>query len=48
LLGVPGLIGLGTAIVAGMALGRWRDLPALQPVTETCFYLGALAAWQYV
>ena len=48
LLGVPGLIGLGAAIVARMALVRWRKLPGLQPITETSFCLGALAAWQYV
>ena len=48
LLGLPGLIGLGAVIVARMTLSRWRRPQTLQPVTETCFCLGALAAWQYV
>jgi adenosylcobinamide-GDP ribazoletransferase len=58
LLGIPGLIGLTAAIVAGMGLialfkykkiGASGDrLDATQLVTEACFYLGALATWRYV
>ena len=58
LLGIPGLIGLAAAIIAGMmiigflkykgaaATGEARDLTQL--CTEVCFYLGALASWAYV
>jgi cobalamin synthase len=56
-LGIPGLIGLAAAILMRMALGR-LVLPRLgspavrrevtRRVTEICFYLGALAAWEYV
>ena len=58
LLGIPGLIGLAAALVAGMgfiaffkykkinASGDWLD--ATQLVTEACFYLGALATWKYI
>jgi cobalamin synthase len=57
LLGVPGLVGLAAAIVARLALGR-LVFPRIENgevrreitrrVTEICFYLGALAAWEYV
>jgi len=57
LLGIPGLIGLATAIVAGMgfiAFFKYKrisasgaSLDATQLVTEACFYLGALASWKY-
>jgi cobalamin synthase len=58
LLGIPGLIGLAAAIIAGMMLiaflkhkgaaatGEVQDLTQLG--TEACFYLGALATWEYV
>jgi adenosylcobinamide-GDP ribazoletransferase len=58
LLGIPGLIGLTAAIVAGMGIiaflkikrtGGSRDtLDMTQLLTEACFYLGALATWRYV
>ncbi|HEX3949001.1 MAG TPA: hypothetical protein VHW95_04015 [Steroidobacteraceae bacterium] len=58
LLGVPGLVGLAAAIVAGMvliALLRYRKIRAAdgavhltQLATEGCFYLGALASWRFV
>jgi adenosylcobinamide-GDP ribazoletransferase len=58
LLGIPGLIGLAAAIVAGMgfiAFFKYKKinaagnrLDATQLVTEACFYLGALATWKYV
>jgi adenosylcobinamide-GDP ribazoletransferase len=58
LLGVPGLVALAAAIVAGMILMaflRYRKIRAsdgtldlTQLVTEACFYLGALASWRYV
>ena len=58
LLGIPGLIGLAAAIVAGMGIiaflkfkraGGSRDtLDMTQLLTEACFYLGALATWRYV
>jgi adenosylcobinamide-GDP ribazoletransferase len=58
LLGIPGLIGLAAAIVAGMGIiallkfkraGGSRDaLDMTQLLTEACFYLGALATWSYV
>jgi hypothetical protein len=58
LLGIPGLIGLTAAIVAGMgfiAFFKYKRisasgdrLDATQLVTEACFYLGALATWKYV
>jgi adenosylcobinamide-GDP ribazoletransferase len=58
LLGVPGLVGLAAAIVAGMvliALLRYEKIRAsddtlalTQLVTEACFYLGALASWRFV
>jgi adenosylcobinamide-GDP ribazoletransferase len=58
LLGIPGLIGLAAAILAGMGIiaflkfkraGGSRDtLDMTQLLTEACFYLGALATWRYV
>lgn len=58
LLGIPGLIGLATAIVVGLgfiAFFKYKRiapegerLDATQLVTEACFYLGALATWKYV
>ena len=58
LLGVPGLVGLAAAIVAGMlliALLRYRKIRAsddtlhlTQLATEACFYLGVLASWRFV
>ncbi len=58
LLGIPGLIGLASAIVVGLgfnAVFKQRKvaaagerLDATQLVTEACFYLGALATWKYV
>ncbi|MGO9935605.1 MAG: hypothetical protein ACLPV8_27875 [Steroidobacteraceae bacterium] len=58
LLGIPGLIGLAGAIIAGLgvvaylklkrAAGSKDALDMTQQITESCFYLGALAAWGYV
>jgi adenosylcobinamide-GDP ribazoletransferase len=58
LLGIPGLIGLAVAIVAGMGIiaflkfkradGSRDALDMTQQLTEGCFYLGALATWRYV
>ena len=58
LLGIPGLIGLASAIVVGLgfiAFFKYKkivvsdeELDATQLVTEACFYLGALATWKYV
>ena len=58
LLGIPGLIGLVSAIIARLGLkayllpmlrsGYREDLEITQHMTEVCFYLGALAAWKYV
>jgi adenosylcobinamide-GDP ribazoletransferase len=58
LLGIPGLIGLAGAIAVRLGLGVYvfpkfaLGLPAqlgvTQQVTETCFYLGALATWKYI
>jgi hypothetical protein len=58
LLGIPGLIGLASAIVVGLgfiAFFKYKkiapageSLDATQLVTEACFYLGALATWKYV
>ncbi len=57
-LGIPGLIGLAAAIIAGMGLiallkyqriGASGDaLDLTQLFTEVCFYLGALASWRYI
>jgi adenosylcobinamide-GDP ribazoletransferase len=58
LLGIPGLIGLAAAILAGMGIiaflkfkragGSHDTLDMTQLLTEACFYLGALATWRYV
>jgi cobalamin synthase len=58
LLGIPGLIGLAAAVVAGLviiALLRFKrsrasddTLDMTQLASEACFYLGALASWKYV
>jgi adenosylcobinamide-GDP ribazoletransferase len=58
LLGIPGLIGLAVAILARVAFGAYLKrhrkaiasgaFYATQPLTEVCFYLGALASWAYV
>ena len=57
-LGIPGLAGLVAAIVMRLGLAaslNRRSRPpsrplmhAVQTLTETCFYLGALATWKYV
>ena len=58
LLGIPGLIGLAAAVIVGLgcvallklarAAGSGNALDTIQLLTETCFYLGALAAWSYI
>jgi cobalamin synthase len=58
LLGIPGLVGLAAAVVAGMAIiaslryqgagASSATLKVTQLVAELCFYLGALATWSYV
>jgi adenosylcobinamide-GDP ribazoletransferase len=58
LLGIPGLIGLAAALIAGLALmaflkskpiGASGDaLEFTQLSTEASFYLGALAGWRFV
>jgi adenosylcobinamide-GDP ribazoletransferase len=58
LLGIPGLIGLAVAIIAGMSIiaflkfkradGSRDALDMTQRLTEVLFYLGALATWRYV
>lgn len=58
LLGLPGLIGLAVAIALRLVMSRhdWmKALPTgterldlMQNMTETGFYLGALAAWKFV
>ena len=57
LIGLPGLIGLATAIVARIAILAYRrrrhSIAAAEPdlirrSTELCFYLGAIAAWGYI
>jgi adenosylcobinamide-GDP ribazoletransferase len=57
-LGIPGLAGLVAAIVMRLGLAaslNRRSRPpsrtlmhTVQPLTEACFYLGALATWKYV
>lgn len=58
LLGMPGLIGLATAIILRllllMLIGARSDAPpgdylgATQQLTEVSFYLGTLGAWTYI
>jgi len=57
-LGIPGLAGLVAAIVMRLGLAAFMNRPsqppspaliyAVQPLTEACFYLGALATWKYI
>ncbi len=57
-LGIPGLVGLVSAIIARLLLGTYllpgltegnpRRLEVTRRTTEICFYLGALATWKYV
>lgn len=57
LIGIPGLIGLVTAIAARMACVAFirrsrpaagRELDVMMQLTEVCFYLGALASWTFI
>jgi len=58
LLGIPGLIGLAAAVIAGiglLAFAKYRRigssgeaLDLTQLTTEACFYLGALASWRFI
>jgi hypothetical protein len=58
LLGIPGLVGLATAILAAMGIVAFLKVGRVmssrqasirtQWLTEVCFYLGALATWRYV
>lgn len=58
LLGIPGLIGLAAAVIAGIGVIAWskyakmaRSAGSLDQgrlAVETCFYLGALASWRFV
>jgi adenosylcobinamide-GDP ribazoletransferase len=56
LLGVPGLVGLAAAIIVRLGLvpylariaGPPMRSDSIQRLTETCFYLGALATWKYI
>ena len=49
ILGLPGLIGLATAIVIRLAATHRAVAPeATQQLTELGFYLGALGAWAYI
>ena len=57
LIGMPGLIGLVTAIAARMACVAFirrsrpaagRELDVMMQLTEVCFYLGALASWTFI
>jgi cobalamin synthase len=58
LLGIPGLIGLAAAVVAGIctiAFMRYKKIRGsielrdhAQLTAEACFYLGALASWRFV
>jgi adenosylcobinamide-GDP ribazoletransferase len=57
-LGIPGLAGLVAAIVMRLGLAAFMNrrsrppsrtlMNTVQPLTEACFYLGALATWKYV
>jgi adenosylcobinamide-GDP ribazoletransferase len=57
-LGIPGLAGLVAAIVMRLGLAAFMNrrseppshtlISTVQPLTEACFYLGALATWKYV
>jgi len=57
LIGMPGLVGLATAIVARIAFIAYArrtrasvasDPDMIQGLTEVCFYLGAVAARAYI
>jgi adenosylcobinamide-GDP ribazoletransferase len=49
ILGLPGLIGLATAIVIRLAATHRAVAPEATPqLTELGFYLGALGAWAYI
>ena len=56
LLGIPGMMGLVASILMrlGLAASVKREpqppplLNTVQPLTEACFYLGALATWKYI
>jgi hypothetical protein len=58
LLGIPGLVGLAAAVVAGLGLMAFLQFQsslasdeapeAAQLTTELAFYLGALASWRFV
>jgi hypothetical protein len=59
LIGIPGLIGLAGAIAARFAVVAYlrrrgpgasmgREIKMTQQATEVCFYLGALAAWEFI
>jgi adenosylcobinamide-GDP ribazoletransferase len=58
LLGIPGLIGLAAAVIAGLALMTFLKYKVIDPsgealdltqlATEASFYLGALASWRFV
>lgn len=58
LLGIPGLVGLATAVIIGLSImtllkyqriGTSGDVLELtQLTTEAAFYLGALASWRFV
>lgn len=55
---LSGLAGLVAAIVMRLGLGAFLNrrrrppsrtlMHAVQPLTEACLYLGALATWKYV
>jgi adenosylcobinamide-GDP ribazoletransferase len=57
-LGIPGLVALVAAIVMRLGLAAFLNrrprppsptlMSTVQPLTEACFYLGALATWKYV
>jgi hypothetical protein len=58
LLGIPGMMGLVAAILMRLGLAAYINrepqppprtlLNTVQPLTEACFYLGALATWKYI
>jgi adenosylcobinamide-GDP ribazoletransferase len=57
-LGIPGLAALVAAIIMRLGLAAFLNrrpgppsptlMNTVQPLTEACFYLGALATWKYV
>ena len=48
ILGIPGLSGLVAAIAVSLCLIALRKPGLAQLLSETGFYLGALATWRYV